>query len=121
MVQREGNKINNFKDGSGVTRLGDLLDFGQLLKPLAAINLPKTSPFLGNFCKGVKIYHFSREIVFGQLLWTFGDFFLVTLDGSGSDTGKGERAVTSDASANLFLKKTFGQTRHLFVYSFSFT
>ena len=34
---------------------------------------------LGNFCKGVKIFHFTREILFGQLLQTFGDFLLVTL------------------------------------------
>ena len=53
---------------SSVTRLGDLLDFGQVLKPLAAINLLKSPTFLGNFCKGVKIYHFSCEIIFGQLL-----------------------------------------------------
>ena len=25
------------------------------------------------------MYHFSSEIIFGQLLETFGDFFLVTL------------------------------------------
>ena len=62
-----------------VTRLGDFLPFGQLLKPLATINLAKSPTFLGNFCKGVKIYHFSSEINFGQLLWTFGDFYLVTL------------------------------------------
>ena len=49
------------------------------LKPLAAINLPKSPTFLGNFCKGVKIYHFSSETIFGQLLYTFGDFFLATL------------------------------------------
>ena len=61
-----------------VTRLGDFFDFGQLLKPLA-INLPKSPTFLGNFCKGVKICHFSSEIIFGQLLSTFGDFFPVTL------------------------------------------
>ena len=48
-----------------VTRLGDLFDFGQLIK------LPKYSPFLGNFCKGVKINHFTSEII-----WRF---FLVTL------------------------------------------
>ena len=62
-----------------MTRFGDLLDFGQLLKPLATINLPKSPTVLGNFCVGVKIYHFSSEIIFGQLLWTFGDFSLVTL------------------------------------------
>ena len=52
---------------------------GKFLKPLATINLPKSPTFLGNFCKGVKSYHFSSEIIFGQLLQTFGDFFLVTL------------------------------------------
>ena len=41
---------------------------GDFLKPLATINLPKSPTFLGNFGKGVKIYHFSSEIIFGQLL-----------------------------------------------------
>ena len=36
---------------------------GNFLKPLATINLPK---FLGNFCIGVKSYHFSCEIIFGH-------------------------------------------------------
>ena len=57
-----------------MTRLGDFLHFGQLFKPLAPINLPKYPTCLGNFCKGVKIYNFSGEIIFGQLLLTFGDF-----------------------------------------------
>ena len=35
---------------SSVTRLGDFLHFGQLLKPLATISLPKSLTFLGNFC-----------------------------------------------------------------------
>ena len=64
-----------------MTRYGDLLDFGQLLKPLTTINLPKSPTFLGNFCKGVKIFNFSSEIFLEQLL-TFGDFFLVTLASS---------------------------------------
>ena len=51
-----------------VTRLGDLLDFGQLYKPLATINSAKSPTFLSNFCKGVKIYHFSSKIIFWQLL-----------------------------------------------------
>ena len=62
-----------------VTRFGDLLDFWKLLKPLAIINLPKSPTVLGNFCVGAKIFNFSSEISFGQLLWTFGDFSLVTL------------------------------------------
>ena len=44
---------------SSVTSLGDLWDFGHVLKPLATINLPRSPTFLGNFCKGVKIYSFQ--------------------------------------------------------------
>ena len=62
-----------------VTRLGNLLHFGQLFKALGTIILPKSPTFLGNFCKGVKIFNFSSEITFGQLLQTFGVFLLVTL------------------------------------------
>ena len=54
--------------GTSVTRLSDLLDSGQVLKPVGTINLPKSLTFLGDLCKGVKIYHFSIEIIFGQLL-----------------------------------------------------
>ena len=61
------------------TRLGDFLEIGQVLKPLATIYLPKSPTFLGIHCKGVKICHFSSELIFWQLLQTFGDFFLVTL------------------------------------------
>ena len=59
-----------------VTRFGNFfLILGNFLK----INLPKSLSFLGKFCKDVKIFHFSSEINFGQLLYTFGDFLLVTL------------------------------------------
>ena len=47
---------------------------GNFLKPLATINLPKSPTFLDKFCKRAKIYHFSSEIIFGQLKKTFGDF-----------------------------------------------
>ena len=40
----------------------------KFLKHLATIDFPKSPTFLGIFCKGVKIYHFSREVIFGQLL-----------------------------------------------------
>ena len=36
------------------------------LKPLAIIIFPKSSTFLGIFCKGVKIYHVPSEIIFGN-------------------------------------------------------
>ena len=52
---------------------------GNFLKRLATINLPKPPAFLGIFCKSVKIYLCSSVINFGQLLQTFGNFFLVTL------------------------------------------
>ena len=52
---------------------------GNFLKPLATNSLPKSLKFLGNFGKDVKIYHFSCEIIFGQVLQTFRDFYLVTL------------------------------------------
>ena len=39
---------------------------GNVLKPKATINLPKSRPFLGNLCKSVKIYHFSSEIILGK-------------------------------------------------------
>ena len=43
-------------------------NLGNFLKPLATINLSKCPTFLSIFCKDVKIYHFSSEIIFGQLL-----------------------------------------------------
>ena len=67
------------QSASSVTRLGDFCTLGNFFKPLATINLPKSLTFLGNFCKGIKIYNFSSEIIFGQLLQAFGDFYLVTL------------------------------------------
>ena len=39
-----------------VTRLGDLLDFVQVFKPLATINLPKSLTFLGNFYRHLVIF-----------------------------------------------------------------
>ena len=50
------------------TRLGDLLDFGQLFKAFSNNYFAQSPTFLGTLCKGVKIYHFSSEIIFGQLL-----------------------------------------------------
>ena len=47
---------------------------GNFLKPLASINLHKSPTFLGIFCKGVKIYHFSSEIIFWATfidIWRF--------------------------------------------------
>ena len=43
--------------------------FGNFLKPLATISLPKSPTFLGNFCKGVKIYHFWATFI--DIWWFF--------------------------------------------------
>ena len=47
---------------------------GRFFALWAATILPKLPTLLGNFCKGVKIIHFSSEIIFGQLfieIWRF--------------------------------------------------
>ena len=59
---------------TSVTRLGNLMDFGQLFKAFGNNLFAKISHILRHFCKGVKIYHFSSEIIFGQLYLTFVDF-----------------------------------------------
>ena len=56
-------------------QIGRFIELGNFLKHLATINLPKSPTFLGNFCKNVKIFNFSSEIIFGQILLKFGDFF----------------------------------------------
>ena len=71
--------LGTYYPTTSVTRLGDFLHFGQLFKLLATINLPKSLAFLGNFCKGVKIFNFTSKINFGQLLQTSGNHLLVTL------------------------------------------
>ena len=48
---------------------------GKCLKPLATINLPKSPTFFGNFCKSVKIYHFSSEIILGNFCRLLAIFF----------------------------------------------
>ena len=52
---------------------------GNFSKPLATIYFFKSPTFLGIFVKMFKSIDFSSEIIFRQLLYTFGDFFLVTL------------------------------------------
>ena len=51
-----------------VADLAIFCTLGNFLKPLATINLPQSSAFLGNYCKSVKIIHFSSETIFGLLL-----------------------------------------------------
>ena len=57
--------------------------FGQFLKPLARINLPKSPALFSNFFKGVKIYHFSSEIILGNFysdsFWSHCKVILIKL------------------------------------------
>ena len=48
---------------------------GNFLKPLSTINLSKYPTFLGIFCKGVKIYPFSSEIILGNFYRHLAIFF----------------------------------------------
>ena len=50
------------------TRLGDFLHFGQLFKAAGNNYFAQISHIFGNSCKGNKIFNFSSEIIFGQLL-----------------------------------------------------
>ena len=61
-------KVNKKEAGCSVTRLGDFCTLVNFSKPLTTIFLPKSPTFLGNFCEGIKIFNFSSEIIFGQLL-----------------------------------------------------
>ena len=64
----------SFVTSSG-TRLDIYWTLGKFLKPLATINLPKYATFLGNFCKDVKIFHFSSEIILGNFYRNLAIFF----------------------------------------------
>ena len=64
-----------------VTILGDLLQFGQLFKVRGNNNLAQIAHILGKFCKGVKIFHFSSEIIFGA---TFIDIWQLFTGHTGS-------------------------------------
>ena len=87
-----------------MTRLDDLLDFGPLLKAFATISLPKSLTLLGNFSKGVKIYHF--------LLKSFlGNFFKHLVIFSGHTDG---HHICFDSRRN-FLSQSGGFERRLLI------
>ena len=57
-----------------VTRLGDLLHFGQLFKACGNNYFAQITHILGNFCKVVKIFHFSIEIILGNFYRNLATF-----------------------------------------------
>ena len=81
------------------------------LRPLATINLPKSPIFFGNFCKVVKIYHICSGIIFGQLLWIFGNFFLVTCCCHATCSGIKEESILF-AAAGTSLRITISLAWH---------
>ena len=70
-----GPKHRIFGLDCSVTILRDLLHFGQLFKVCGNNYLAQIAHILGNFCKGVKIFHFSGEIIFGQFFRHFLTFY----------------------------------------------
>ena len=53
------------KATTSVTRLGDLLHFGQLFKACCNHYFAKIAPISSRFCQVVEIFHFASEIIFG--------------------------------------------------------
>ena len=60
--------IHNNVGNNKCDQIGRFCTLGNHSKPVATIILAKSPTYLGNFCKGVKIIHFSSELIFGQLL-----------------------------------------------------
>ena len=81
--------FNNASFGSSVTRLGDLLHFGQLFKACGNNSFAQIYHFLGNFCKGVKFCHFSSEIILGTFYRHLATFYRSRLwGGAGLKLGR---------------------------------
>ena len=50
----------------GVTRLWNLLLFGQIFKTCGNNYFAQIARILGNFCNGVKMFNFPSEIILGN-------------------------------------------------------
>ena len=72
----------HIKGMSSVTRLGDLLHLGQLFKACGNNYFVQIAHIFRQFLKRCQnLSFFFCEIIFGQLLQTFGSFLVVTLIG----------------------------------------
>ena len=58
-----------------VTRLGDLLHFGQLFKACVNNYFAQIAHIVRQFFKGVKIFHFSSEIILGNFFRHLATFY----------------------------------------------
>ena len=48
---------------------------GNFSKPAGTIILTKLPKLFGNFCKGVKIFHVSSDIILGNFYWHYATFY----------------------------------------------
>ena len=64
-----------FTLSGSVTRLGDLLNFGQVFKAFGNNQFISISHIFRQFCKVVKIYHFWSEIILGNFYRYLTIFF----------------------------------------------
>ena len=60
---------------NSVTRLRDLLHFGQLFKACGGNYFAQITHIFRQFCKGVKIFHFSSGIIFGNFFSHWVNFY----------------------------------------------
>ena len=60
---------------TSMTRLGDLLHFGQLFKACGNNYFAQITHILGNFCRGVKNFHFSSRIILGNFYRHWAIFY----------------------------------------------
>ena len=65
-----------------MTRLGDLLHYGQLFKARGNNYFTQIAHILDHFCKGGKIFHFSTESIYWATFIDIWRFLLVTLLGA---------------------------------------
>ena len=83
---------------------------GNFLKPLVTINLPQSPQFLGNICKGVKIYQFSCGIISGHLYRHLAIFIWshwlwphhIRFNGRSEDRSPTLSSVTSKKMPNIY-------------------
>ena len=58
-----------------MTRLGDLMHFGQIFKPCGNHYFAQIAYIFIQFCKGFKNIHFSSEIIFGNFYTHLSTFY----------------------------------------------
>ena len=73
-IQPAKGKTAELWKGDSVTRLGNLVHFGQIFKPVADF-FCQNHPHLGKFCKGVKIFNFLLMSFLGNFCRHWATFY----------------------------------------------